>query len=241
MSINAKATVNRQNRMVTYLAANVNEEREIGFAEPGFKISARLRLIREAVETTETLKALAAYDDIFAQRQERQLQEYESKDGGYRFLAESNWVIYKDSEIDAILRLVKSNKSVAQCNIVNMADMEPGKQLTIDGFKLDVQRILGKSFGSIIEETEKLTAKNLRMLRVVAGGRIEGVEVLWINLLISNDEGRHVSIVFTTNADKVDQLHEADSQIADTFEFTRRLKSKKRWRRLMKSRQSVSW
>ncbi len=226
LKLTGKATCKRESKLVTYCAVTIQEERDIGYAEPGFKINARLRLIREEIEQTVGLKSLSEYSSAFERNQESRLQLFDSIDGGYRFTAEADWVVYKDGEIDSLLRLVRSNRSLAQCNIVNLADMEPGKQLKLEAFKLDVQRVLGKSFGRLAEENERLTKKNLRLMRVIATGNVAGVDVIWINMLISNDEGRHVSIVFTSNADRIDELNDADIQIADTFEFTRRLKSK---------------
>lgn len=226
ISFNGKATVARGPGIITYLAATITEEREVGFAEPGFNITARIRLIREKLDQSNMLKPLADYAAVLSERQSRLLQLFESADGGYQFFADAEWFIYKDSEIDSVLRLVRNNRSIAQCNLVNLADMEPGKQLTMEGFKADVRRTQGNSNARILEESERLTDTKLRLLRVVASGQVEGIDVMWINMLISNDEGRHVSVVFMSNLDKMAALEGTDIQLADTFEFTRRLKSK---------------
>jgi hypothetical protein len=96
----------------------------------------------------------------------------------------------------------------------------------MEGFKADVRRMQGSTNARVIEESERLTDTKLRLLRVVASGQVEGVDVMWINMLISNDEGRHVSVVFMSNLDRMEELEGTDIQLADTFEFTRRLKSK---------------
>jgi hypothetical protein len=226
MSFIGKLTIDRQQSLVKYFAVSINEERDVGYAEPGFKVTARLRLIRESLESSETIKPLNDYAKSFAEFEDKSLQLFESKDGGYRFFVPSQWVTYKDSEIDAVLRLVKSNRSIGQCNIVNLADMEPGKQLTIEAFKADLERSLGSKLVTLLEENERLTDTKLRMMRVVMQGKVEGIDVIWVNMLISNDEGRHVSLAFTANADRFELMKSADIQIADTFEFTRRLKTK---------------
>ena len=225
LEINGKIRVELATQLVSYFAANIKEEREIGLAEPGFQVDARIRLIRETIDESESLKPLQEYNGVLEQRQTQALQQFDSAEGGYRFLADQDWVTYKDSEVEALLRLVKRNRSLAQCNIVNLSDMEPGRQLTIDGFKSDIRRSLGKSFGNVLEETERLTENKLRLMRVVATGQVEGIRLQWINLLISNDEGRHVSVVFTFNAEHVGELNGGDMQFADSFEFTRKLKS----------------
>ncbi len=225
IELTGKARVNRATGLVTYFAASIEEEREVGFAEPGFKITARLRLIREQVEAPKEIGKLDEYRALLADRQQVALQQFESHVAGYQFLADVNWVVYKDSEVDTILRYVKQNRVLANCNIINLADMEPGRQLTIDGFLTDVRRSLGKGYGQVLEQSETLTKNKLRMMKIVVGGQIEGINVQWINLLISNDEGRHVSVVYTFNSEYADAVQGSDSQFADSFTFTRRLKT----------------
>lgn len=226
ITFTGKATEAKSQSLISYLAATITEVREIGFAEPGFNITARIRLIREKLDKSNTLKPIADYASVLTERKGHLLQLFESNEGGYQFFADSKWVIYKESEIDSVLRLVRNNRSISQCNIVNLADMEPGKQLTMEGFKADVRRTQGNSNARIIEESERLTSMKLRMLRVVASGQVEGIDVMWVNMLISNDDGRHVSVAFMSNLDKMADLEGTDIQLADTFEFTRRLKSK---------------
>ncbi len=115
--------------------------------------------------------------------------------------------------------LIKQNKIVAQCNITNLIDTEPGKQLTLEGYQADIRQALGESFGQFLESSESLTESGLRMVRIASSGEVEQVPVQWINVHFSNDEGRHVSLVFSMDAANAEIFGAADSQIAGAFEF----------------------
>jgi hypothetical protein len=92
----------------------------------------------------------------------------------------------------------------------------------LEGFQSDIKKTLGNKFGSFIEADERLSQTGLRMMRVVAIGQVEEVPVHWINILLSNDGGRHVSLAYTMNQSKAEAFGTQDLQMAGSLEFSMR-------------------
>ncbi len=219
ISMNGKAQVDRTAVMVSWLAVVIDETREIGNAEPGFKITARVRILRAPLEKLTAGETLEEIESKVADLDSLQMSEFQSSDGGFRFLAERYWSIMSENQLETVMRLIKQNKIVAQCNITNLIDTEPGKQLTLEGYQADIRQALGESFGQFLESGESLTESGLRMVRIASSGEVEQVPVQWINVHLSNDEGRHVSLAFSMDAANAEIFAAADSQIAGAFEF----------------------
>jgi hypothetical protein len=147
------------------------------------------------------------------------LLQFQSDLGYYRFLANRKWSTYRDNGEEATLRYVVNDRVLCQCNVTNMIDLEAGRQLSLEGFRSDVKAGLGSSLTEMIEGAERLTSNNLRMLRIVSRGSVQGVGILWIHCHLSNDSGRRVVLAFTLNESNLEAFSEEDAQITDSFEL----------------------
>jgi hypothetical protein len=219
LTVKGKAQIDRAAVLVSWLAIVIDETREIGNAEPGFKITARIRVLRAPLEKLTADQTLEDIENKVTDLESLQMSEFQSIDGGFRFLAERFWSIMSENQLETVLRLIKQNKIVAQCNITNLVDTEPGKQLTLEGYQADIRQALGQTFDQFLESSESVTESGLRMVRIVTSGEVEQVPVQWINVHLSNDQGRHISLVFSMDAGSAENFAAADSQIAGAFEF----------------------
>ncbi len=223
LSITGKATIDRAKRLIDWLALAIQEDRDVSEAAPGFSIQARLRVRREKIDGLTSGEQLDSFASQIAKLDPAaQLIQFDSKAGAYRFVAERHWTTILDNGIDATLKLIQDNKTVAYCTITNLADMEPGRQLSLEGYQNDIKKTIGNKFGQFLEADEKLSQTGLRMMRVVAIGQVEDVPVHWINILLSNDGGRHVSLAYTMNQSKVEAFGTQDLQMAGSLEFSLR-------------------
>jgi hypothetical protein len=223
LSISGKATIDRAQKIVNWLALAIQEDREVSEAAPGFSIQARLRIRRDKLENLTSGEQLESFASQIAKLDPTaQLIQFDSKAGAYRFVADRHWTTILDNGVDATLKLIQDNKTTAYCTITNLADMEPGRQLSLEGFQSDIKKTLGNKFGSFIEADERLSQTGLRMMRVVAIGQVEEVPVHWINILLSNDGGRHVSLAYTMNQSKAEAFGTQDLQMAGSLEFSMR-------------------
>ena len=227
ITLKGKAQVDRKLGMVTWLALAMDETREIGEAEPGFRINARVRLLRTSLETPTSNESLESLQASYSDPEVADLTEFRSEQGAYRFLANSQWLPITDKGTQAVFKMVQANRTIAQCTIVCQPDMEPGNHMTIEGYQRDVQRSLGEFFQEFEEASEKITESKLRMVRTVAIGAAEGVPVRWINICLSDDSGRRVTLGFTMDDSYTERFGGTDLQIAGGFELLPRTNTAK--------------
>lgn len=219
LKIEGKAQLDRAGGYISWFAVNIEETRDIGEAEPGFKIMAQLKLLRSKIETLTTSDTLESVASRVGNIDAASLLQFQSDMGYYRFVANRKWSTYRDNGEEATLRYVVDNRVAAQCNVTNMIDYEPGRQLSLDGFKADVKNAIGNSLTEIVEGAERLSSNKLRLLRVMSRGNVQGVDIQWIHYHISNDNGRRVVLAFTLNEDNLEIFAEEDAQLADSFEL----------------------
>ncbi len=220
IALEGKAKIDRREGLISWVAITFDEDRAVSESEPGFKIHARLRVLRERIPAISTGNSLPQMVARLDDAKTAELVQFDSKLGAYTFVANRDWTTYSDSGVDATLRWVQKNRVVAQCTITNMTDMEPGRQLSTEGYQNDIQKALGKRFGQFLEADERLSQTGLRMMRIVTIGQVESVPVQWIHILLSNDAGRHLALAYSMNATSVDAFGTNDLQMAGSFEFT---------------------
>jgi hypothetical protein len=219
MVIDGKGTLDRRDGYVSWLAIQTEETREIGEAEPGFKITATIRVLRAPIEVMTHGRTLQeALQDIPSWESAGMLQ-FQSDHGFYRFLADRRWTTYRDNGEEATLRFIVGNRRVAQCNIANLVDFEPGRQLSMAGFQSDLREVTSRSGHEILEASERLSSTKHRLLRVVVSGSVDGVPVRWIYYHVSNDTGRRLSMTFVFDETSLETFAEQDQQLASTIEL----------------------
>ncbi len=217
--LEGKAVMDREGGFVSWLALRIDETREIGEAEPGFKITATLRVLRAPIDSLTSSRTLdEALGEIPSMESANMLQ-FQSDLGFYRFLADRRWSTYRDNGEEATLRFIVGNRRVAQCNIANLVDYEPGRQLSLEGYQSDVQRLISKSGHDILETSERLSGTSHRVLRIVTTGQVEGIPIRWIYYHISNDTGRRLSMTYTLDEASVELFADQDQQLAGSIEL----------------------
>lgn len=205
--------------LVTWLGLAIQETREISQSEPGFAITARVRLIRAETQnefpiSADKLRAIAEVED-----EGRWLVRLHSTSGRYSMLGDRRWKTYLDTGEEAILRLIENNTVIAQCNITRLPKLDAGSQLTLEGMQNDIRKSLGDGFERFLESNEKLTSGNLRLLRSVVMGEAEEVPVQWIYNHLSDDSGRRIAMIYTMGGNLTDRFAAADEQMTASFEL----------------------
>ncbi len=216
---NFQVKVAAHGAMVTWLGLVIKEDRQVSQAEPGFDITARVRMIREEAKTdialsADELRKLAASDDAG-----RWLVALQSTAGRYSMLTDRRWHIHRDSAEEAILRMVENNTVIAQCSVSRLSELEPGQQLTIEGLQADIKGLLGKGFGQFVESSEKVVGSKLRAIRTVVSGELEEVPIQWIYTHLSDDSGRRLALIYTMGGNVTDRFGAADEQMVGSFDW----------------------
>ena len=217
---NFQAKLASQCAMVPWAGLVIKEKRSVSQAEPGFDITARIRLIREE----QTRESPVSRDELVALAKKTNglpwLVKTGSALGRYSFLADRKWKIYIDTGEEAIFRLIENNMIIAQCNVTRLPKLDPGKQLTLAALQQEIRQSLNSKFGSFLQASEQVTASKLKLMRVAVAGQSEDVPIQWIYAHLSDDNGHRVSLVFTMGANVVDRFAAADEQICASFEMT---------------------
>lgn len=219
IEVEGKAQLDRRTGTISWFAVNLDETREISESEPGFHVVAQLRMRRAKIDEMTSGLSLEQVERRVTNLEAASMLQFQSDHGYYRFLASRRWSTYRDNGEEATLRFVVNNRVAAQCNVTNMIDFEPGRQLSMDGFLSDVKKSLGNNITEIVESTEKLTKNNLRLLRVVSQGSVQGVNIRWIHYHVSNDNGRRLVMAFVMNEENLEIFDQEDEQILSTFEL----------------------
>lgn len=215
-----KMTFQRSSATCTWLAMAVHETREIGKAEPGFDISATIRMVRRPLAQPVALPTQPT-KVTFGQPVERrrlfvELQCQEIQTGA---MMHRNWRVIRDAPGSAVIRRIDHETSVAQCNLRSLVRLPEGTNLSLADFQADVRRTLGDGLKRLDRGDERVTAQGLRALRVVADGESEGVPLRWIMMHFSDKNGRRVQATFTMSTDRVNQFGADDFQLADSLRF----------------------
>jgi hypothetical protein len=217
--IEGKAILDRRAGFISWLAIQTKETREIGEAEPGFQVTASLRVLRAPAESMTHGRTLQEALEDIPNWETAGVLQFQSDRGFYRFLGDRRWMTYRDNGEEATLRFIVGNRRVAQCTVNNLIDFEPGRQLSLEGFQTDVRQMIRKDGHTILEASERLSNTDHRLLRVVVGGNTEGVPIRWVYYHVSNDTGRRLTLTFTLDEASLETFDGQDQQIASSLEL----------------------
>lgn len=210
-----KLTVDRSSNCVTWAAIAMHETRQIGKAEPGFDVTATIRMIRKPVTRAQGLARTSPTIDFNGEPpRERLLMTVESESVGVSALMDRRWKVMKDAPGEAIMRMIENDRSIAQLNLRPLPRLGEGEQWTLAAFEQDVRRTLGDRFNELLQSEETLSESGLRTLRVVASGQVQGLPIQWIMIHFSDDDRHRVVATFTMDGQSVPQLEGADVQLA---------------------------
>ncbi|MFN3190072.1 MAG: hypothetical protein ACE361_06070 [Aureliella sp.] len=204
--------------LVTWVGLVLKEDRSISQAEPGFKITARVRMIRESSAanktgfTPEQLRNIAAKEDPG-----RWLVRIQSEAGRFTMFGDRRWKTFVDTREETVLRFVQDNMVIAQCNVSRLTDVKPGTQVTVEGVQADIRDSLKGRFEEFLESNEQVTSSNLRLIRTVSAGTVEEVPIQWIHNHLSDDEGHRFALICTMGANMTDKFAAHDEQMTASF------------------------
>jgi hypothetical protein len=222
VELKGKCLFDSQRRRIVWLGMALREDRDGGPAQPGFQVTARLKMTIAPLEASDTLADQYLAGLPLTADEGSRLLLFESSHAGCRLLVDRRWWVILDSGEATILRLVDNGDPVAQCNISAMPDLEPGKHVSLEEFQRDLHKALDKNFGQFIEASQSRTDEGLRVLRVTAAGSVSDVGVHWIYYLVSNEKGRRVVFVFMLQDESVEQFAATDQSLMSSFEFLAR-------------------
>lgn len=188
----------KTHKMVTWFAVAMHEQREIGFAAPGFDITAKIRSARQSIDKSDALPATIVEQARRAPSAGDVLLDFHSDDDlRYRAALDRRWHLVKRQQSSVLLRLVDEGDLLLTCKADRLNRLPAGKQITLDGFQSDVRAALATNCKEIISASESVNPQGIRVLRVVASGDVAETPIRWIYYHLSDDEGQRLSLIFT--------------------------------------------
>ncbi len=215
----AKSNYDLSQNLITWFAVAMREKRAIGHAEPGFEVTARLRVTIAPLAKSEKLTDAYLTELPLEASPGAGLLSFQAEKARFQLIHDRRWRSMLDRRDLCVLRLVDRGDLIAQCNISELPESEPGKQMSLEAFQADVQRSLGDKFGQIVEGSKSTTEDGKCVLRVLVAGMESEIPIQWVYYHVSNDAGRRAAIAFTLETKLVERFAEADRTLIETFQF----------------------
>lgn len=220
IELKAKANFDLEKSCLTWFAMSLRERRDIAHAEPGFEVTARLRMavlpcpIPPELDDA-SLARLPENDQPAAD-----LLSYCPEKGGYQVIHDRRWRSMLERHDLTVLRFVDQGDLIAQCNISLLPENEASRPLTLENFQAEIQRSLGTEFGQAIEAAEATREDGRHILRVTVAGSASEIPIQWIYYHISDGKRRRAAIAFTLESKLAERFGDADRTLAESFAFT---------------------
>ena len=209
----------RKQKFVSWIALAVKEKRSIGFSSPGFDVVARIRMARQRIDKSEALAKKSVTSIRTKPNESDLLLDFVSADNFYQMALDRRWFLLSQHKSSAKLRMVDGGDLLATCKVDQLTKSVPGKQVTLDGFRGDVQSALGKNCKEILSASETVNAQNVKVMRVVAAGEVSETPIRWIYYHLSNDEGYRLSLIFTHEASLESRFAGTDKEMTSSIAF----------------------
>ena len=116
--------------------------------------------------------------------------------------------------------MVEGDALIATCKIDQLTKGIAGTQITLDGFRTDVQKALAKNCKEIESASQSVNSQGVRALRVVANGQVAKTPIKWVYYHLSDDEGRRLSVIFTLESSMLSRFEGIDQQLTSSVLFS---------------------
>jgi hypothetical protein len=233
IELNARFTYSLKQRRITGLALAMREDRSIGHAAPGLKVTAKLQMaIGQAAKGSRGLEQLSnqALARLKLQADARSTRLKYTAAGQYTLLHDPRWHIVAEQPGLCVLRLVDRGELIAQCKIATPSaagpstatpsDQNLSEPVTFDSFRLLVEKALGKNLKSIDGASQTKTSAGYGVYRVVASGTVSELPIQWRYLHLDDTQGHRATFVFTLETPLVKRFAAADLALLSSLRFT---------------------
>lgn len=216
--IEAKFNVDLATQTVSWLAMLVRETRAESAVRPGFSMTAKVRLRREAAKTPSQL----ATEQVSRRQtlaQEPQLA-FVPTNREYELLHDPRWIVTQDRREKATLEYIDQSVSMAQCSITPLPDLPIGKTVSLSDFRQDIESAIGSNLHQIMDAQES-NDEHLSLIRIVATGQAQTVPIDWIYYHTTSPHGRRAVVVFTLKQEDSHRFAARDLELIKGLRFSK--------------------
>ena len=218
LGLQGKYQFDRSIRQVAWLALGIQESREAGLAEPGVRVSARLRVGMRPSQQSTLSDQLQA--EIEQQASASELLEYRPASGRFSLAHSSPWYLFEERPELTVLRYIEGDRMVAQCNLRPMAPVPTGSGLTLDQFRDEIRVALGSSAQQVVDSRESMQPDGTRQLRVSVVGQVADTPIHWVYYHLVNSTGHRMTCAFTLAGDQMERFGAEDANLVGGLNLT---------------------
>ena len=221
--IDGNYQVDLTRQQVQQLDLRIWEDRQMGHAQPGFKIEAQVRAaakpLADSAADVEAVKQhpIKALDGL---EDELLLLSFRTSQGGFQLLHDRRWRVLTDTPEVSILRCVQRGQLVAQANISRLTDRGDKPIWSAAQFEKKIRTSLGDKFTRILDSAQRQDDRGYRVLRVRAAGATEDVKLIWTYWYLADRDGGQVTLVVTHEQKHAAMLAETEQALADSLRIS---------------------
>ena len=211
--------------LISHVAVTLQERREASHVAPGFDVEARLTVARTAVEAPGGVPPVDAGSGQAASARRRQgagrpgfVWQRDSA-GRYDVVHDARWRAIEDGPDGLVMRFVDRGALVAQCSITALPRGSSQSPPTIAEVERDLERSLAGQFGRFEHSSEATRSDGVRIVRVVATGRADGLPFRWIHVLLTNAAGDRLAVSCTLEEASARRFGTSDRELVDGIRF----------------------
>ncbi|MBA2114478.1 hypothetical protein [Bremerella alba] len=217
IELKGRLNLDTRNQAITWFAASIKEDRSIGHALPGFDVTAIVRTQMEAAQPNDQLSDAKLAQLNLQANEGSEMLAFEGKEAGFRLMHDRRWHAMGETTKQTVFRMVADGELIAQANVNRLTNLKAGEQMTLEGFEAEVKKALNERLGQIIDAAEAVNSQGLRELRITAVGTANKMPITWIYYLISDDNGRRYSTVFTFETSLAEKFGQTDRSFMSGF------------------------
>jgi hypothetical protein len=219
LNLTGKFMFDRRRGRISWLALSTKEQREIGSISPGVDATARLQLriepLDESVPLAEERLTGISLEPTIA----KLMLLHRSATGKFTFAHDRRWHVVTDDERVTVLRMIEDGELIAQANITPLVKQTPGKTITLEAFKADVERVLGQNLAGVSKAGESMNHHNYRVCRVEAVGKVNELEIQWIYYHVTDQDGFAAAVAFTLATSLTERFAGEDDSLVGSLQL----------------------
>ena len=216
----ATSAVVRLDGPIAGIDVTIRERREASHVAPGFDVEARLVMARSAAPDAAGVDDAGADEAGKVSLRRRGTGRpgfvwHREAAGRYDLVHDARWRVIEDGADGLVMRLVDRGALAGQCSIAALPRADALAPPTIAEVERDVARSLEGQFGGVESSAEATRDDGVRIVRVVADGRADGLPFRWIHYVLSDAEGRRLAATFMVEEPLAKRFGTADRDLID--------------------------
>ncbi|MGA2034913.1 MAG: hypothetical protein ABSG68_21905 [Thermoguttaceae bacterium] len=227
IDLKAKCRFDLKTKRIDWFAMLVKEKREISVVEHGFDVTARVQ-VRITPQPAPQHVSDEALKDVSLEATPALAQLlFQAADGSWCVLHDRRWHMTDRYHDLALFRFLDHGQEAAMCKISPAMQVPEGKKVSLEEFRGDVQKTLGKDFGAFVEADRLAGDAGYESYRAVVRGTVSDVPIQWHYYLVGDGRGRQAAFAFTVEEKRLEVFGKTGERLVRSFRFLEPKKAEK--------------